>query len=273
MSKLQILLVVVAIGSVFLIYQLPKGIIKKESKIEVAEKPITQEASIPSKVHASKVTEKDKVNLTLLTKEYQAFLNTEKKIIFADSLANSYRRLHQYDSAAKYAGEIVRFDSSLKKLERAGDAYSEAYTMASDDQKPYFNEQSQAFYKRIIEKAPGNLEVKSKLALTYIGSETPMQGVLMLREVIKADPKNETALYNLGILSLQSGQYGKAIGRFKELIDINPSNANAHFYLGVSFMNAGDKKKARIAFEAARALENDPAFQATVTTYLKELEH
>src|SRR5690606_5681900 len=113
--------------------------------------------------------------------------------------------------------------------------------------------------------------VKSKLALTYIGSENPMQGINMLREVLKTDPKNETAIFNLGILSLQSGQYKKAIDRFKDLIKINPMNANAHFYLGMSFLNTGEKQNARVAFKAAQALESDPAFQATVDTYLKEV--
>ena len=272
MSKLQIGITALAIGFVFLLFLLPKGIIKKEKELPMANKEIKQETVIPADAHKAKLGESDEKMINELTKEFATVLNTEKKIKFADSLAIIYRKFHQYDSAAKYTEEVAKLNPTSLAFEKAGDAYNMAYTVASEERKPILNEKSRSFYKSVLEKSPGNLEVKSKLALTFIGTENPMEGILMLREILKTDPKNETALYNLGILSMQSGQYQKAIDRFKELIDINPNNANAHFYLGMSFMNAGEKKKARIAFEAARALENDPAFQATVETYLKDLE-
>jgi tetratricopeptide (TPR) repeat protein len=272
MSKLQIGIAALAALLVFLLFLLPKGIIKKEKEISEKSRPMQQEAVVPAEVHKAKASISDEKKIKELTKEFFAVSNTEKKIKFADSLAVIYRKFHQYDSAARYTEEVARLNPTTLSYEKAGDAYNMAYTVASEDQKPVLNEKSRSFYKLVLGKSPGNLEVKSKLALTFIGTENPMEGILMLREILKTDPENETAIYNLGILSMQSGQYQKAIDRFKQLIDINPVNANAHFYLGMSFMNAGEKKKAKIAFEAARALENDPAFQATVETYLKELE-
>ena len=44
-----------------------------------------------------------------------------------------------------------------------------------------------------------------------------MQGIMMLREVLEEDPKNELALFNMGMLSIQSGQYDKAVERLVEL--------------------------------------------------------
>lgn len=272
MSRLQIIIVALAASFIFLIFLLPKGIIKKEKEMAQKTTPVQQESIMQTDVHETKANSSDKKMLSELTKEFFTVSNKEKKIKFADSLAVTYRKFHVYDSAAKYYGEVAMLNPSPKTFEVAGDAYNMAYTAASEKEKPLLNEKSRSFYKLVLKQSPQNLEVKSKLALTFIGTENPMEGIAMLRDILKTDPQNESAIYNLGILSMQSGQYQKAIERFKTLIDINPANANAHFYLGMCFMNSGEKKKAKIAFEAARALENDPAFQATVETYLKELE-
>jgi Flp pilus assembly protein TadD len=99
-----------------------------------------------------------------------------------------------------------------------------------------------------------------------------MQGIKILRDVLQTDPKNESALYNLGILSIQSGQYDKAVKRFEELLAINPKHSTGQFYLGVALANAGDKDKALEAFKKARELDNDPEFRSTVDSYIKDLQ-
>ena len=50
------------------------------------------------------------------------------------------------------------------------------------------------------------------------------QGVFKLREIEQEDSTNERALYHLGKLSMQSGQFEKAEVRFKKLILLHPSN-------------------------------------------------
>jgi len=155
---------------------------------------------------------------------------------------------------------------------KTADVYVEAYNFASDENKPALNEKARGYYNKILDKDPGNLEVKSKLALTYVGGENPMQGIKILKEVLQTDPKNESALYNLGILSIQSGQYDKAVKRFEELLNVNPKHSTGTFYLGVAWSNLGDKTKALEAFKKARELDSDPEFRSTVDGYIKELQ-
>jgi cytochrome c-type biogenesis protein CcmH/NrfG len=95
---------------------------------------------------------------------------------------------------------------------------------------------------------------------------------LMLREVIAQDPKNELALFNLGMLSVQSGQYDKAIERLEELEKINPENIQGQLLLGVAYMNKGDKAKAKQQFEKVKKLDKDPSVQATADSYLNDLK-
>jgi Flp pilus assembly protein TadD len=96
--------------------------------------------------------------------------------------------------------------------------------------------------------------------------------VVILREIIKADPKNKEALYSLGLMSIQSNQLDKAVGRFEEILKYYPDDAGAHFYLGICYQNLEQKQKARDYFLKAKALNKDAAFQASVDEYLKELK-
>ena len=98
-----------------------------------------------------------------------------------------------------------------------------------------------------------------------------MQGIIMLRQILEEDPGNEMAMYNLGTLSVQSGQYDRAVEYFKQLVSINPQNMQAQFYLGLSYYELGEKGKARKQFELVKGIEDDPAVIATVEGYLKEL--
>jgi outer membrane protein len=115
--------------------------------------------------------------------------------------------------------------------------------------------------------------VKTKMALTYFGTgEPPMQGVAILREVLAQDPKFKPALFNMGMLSVQSGQYGKAIEWLNQLLEVSPDDVQARLLLGVAYMNKGDKQQAREQFELAKKLDSDPAVQQQADAYLKDLQ-
>ena len=65
--------------------------------------------------------------------------------------------------------------------------------------------------RKVLNKNPDNLDAKTNLGMAYMATENPVKGVTLFREVLAADPRNEKALYNLGMLSIQSGQYDKAV--------------------------------------------------------------
>jgi len=108
--------------------------------------------------------------------------------------------------------------------------------------------------------------------MTYLSSGSPMQGIGMLREVLAADPKNELALFNMGMLSIQSGQHARAVERFEELLKVNPNHVQGQLLLGVALMNTGEKERARAQFEKVKQMDKDPAVQATADSYLKDLK-
>lgn len=277
MQKKQIIVALIAVVGIGLVFSLPKFLVHNE-KDEVAgtETPVTKSDSLSeigkmmAEKHTHKASDADQKRIQDLTKNYYSISNNEKKRIFADSILVFYTKFHQYDSVAKYSGEIAVLQPTEKNLVSAGDAFMQASDLVSVNEKSAYMDKSRGFYKKALEVNAADLDTKSKLAMTYVTTSNPMEGITLLRDVIKEDPTNQTALFNLGYLSMQSGQYAKAAERFKTLIEVNPAHASGTFYLGLSYQELGNKKKAKQYFEKAKGLDKDPEFQAIVDSYLKE---
>ena len=93
----------------------------------------------------------------------------------------------------------------------------------------------------------------------------------MIREVLKKEPENTFAIMSLGKLSIQSGQYDKAIERFKQLLEIQKDNVEAKFLLAVSFGETGKKEDALKLLEEIKKTSKDPAVLMQTETYWKQL--
>ena len=108
----------------------------------------------------------------------------------------------------------------------------------------------------VIENKNSKEEVQKaisvELALSLIEGANPMEGVFMLRDIVENNPKDTEALYYLGVLSNQTGQYINAAERFNQLIAIDSSDKRAYLQLGISNHNLGDKEKADSLFNIIR---------------------
>jgi tetratricopeptide (TPR) repeat protein len=86
--------------------------------------------------------------------------------------------------------------------------------------------------------------VEEAVALINEGKESPMTGITMLKEVLEKDPNHSGALYNLGMMSFQTGQYDKAVERFDVLLSNRPDWEEVKFARGRSLLFTGDTAKA-----------------------------
>jgi tetratricopeptide (TPR) repeat protein len=203
-----------------------------------------------------------------LQKRYAAAQPATRKLV-AEQLITFFRSVSRFDSAAYYAGEVARIEPTGQTYLRAGDQYFEAYGFAIAEQKAaYLGEQTRAYYQKALTENPDLLAAKANMAMTYVNTPTPMQGIKLLREVLDQDPTNELALFNLGMLSMRSGQYSKAIDRFRQILVNDPANRKALFYLGVSLVETNQKAEAKKVLADVKANEKDPQVQAAI----KELE-
>ncbi|WP_331969069.1 tetratricopeptide repeat protein [Ohtaekwangia sp.] len=248
---------------------LPKSVVENDNPLTAT--PVDS-VSKHVDVHAS-ASKEVVASISHLRVQIETSSDKEKNAIFADSLANLYLIAGKFDSAAWFAEEASKFFNTKESWIKAGDNYYQAFTFATDQAKQtMLADKAQVIYKKVLDESPKDLNVKTKLAMTYISSPNPMQGIMLLREVLADDPKNELALFNMGMLSVQSGQYDKAVERLEELVKVNPNHTQGQLLLGIALMNTGDKKRAKEQFEKVKQLDKDPSVQATVDSYLKDLK-
>ena len=270
MLKTRLFIIAICAVSIWLLFQLPKVVIENEGTLTGATVRDSIAANLPEHVQAP--TEVRRA-INELKKELVESSGEEKNAIFADSLASLYKAANQFDSAGWFAEKAAAHFNNTESWMKAGDNYYQAYTLALDqDKQRALGGKAQELYGKVLDKEPDHLEAKTKMAMTYLTSSNPMQGIMMLREVLVKDPKNELALFNMGMLSIQSGQYDRAIERLEELIEINPGHIQGRLLLGLALMNSGEKERARTQFEKVKQMDKDPAVQATVDSYLKDLK-
>lgn len=225
-----------------------------------------------SAIHEKPLSADGRKRLETLRTAFVAAGSAQKEVA-GEKLIAAYRDLTRYDSAAHYAELLAVAQPSERNMLRAGDAYFEAYTFAVDEQKTAkLGEKTRDFYQKVLAGNPNLLGAKANMAMTYVNTQTPMRGIMLLREVLQQEPTNELALFNLGLLSMRSNQYGRAIERFRQILVNNPTSRKAQFYLGVSLAEAGQKDEARRVLEQVKMQEKDPQILAAVREYENRLK-
>lgn len=267
MLRTRIILIVACAITIWLIFQLPKSVVENEAELKDTN-PSTKVDSIHSMVDPLLQTQINTLRVRL-SKE----ANNRNSAIFADSLASLYIKAARYDSAAWYTEQANVFFETTESYIKTGEAYFQAFSFALDNVKrSEMAEKTRTYFQKVLDENPHNLDVKTKMALTYIGTSTPMQGITLLREVLAENPKFQPALFNMGMLSVQSGQYTRAINWLNQLLEVDPDDIQGLLLLGVAYAENGDKDKAREQFEKVKRLDSDPAVQQQADAYLKDLK-
>ncbi|MDA9262190.1 hypothetical protein N9P55_00305 [bacterium] len=99
-------------------------------------------------------------------------------------------------------------------------------------------------------------EVDIKKASQMIQNGKPMEGVMLLREILEKDENNIYAIWELGKLSMQSQQYEKAIGRFEKFISLTDGEdkVSGLIYLSDAYFFNNERQKSLDNLIEAKAL-------------------
>jgi tetratricopeptide (TPR) repeat protein len=159
-----------------------------------------------------------------------------------DSIAKMWDRQNQPQISSHYYEQIASQNQTEKSWISAAYRYYDASHLTDDSlTRQYFVDKAIGAYQNVLKINPDNLDAKTDLGLCYAEGPQPMQGIMLLREVVEKNPRHEMAQYNLGILSVKSAQYDKAIGRFEKVLEINPDNNEARFLLARTYVSLGKK--------------------------------
>jgi len=183
-------------------------------------------------------------------------LETSPEVRSGDTSA--LRTMGQFwDTVGVPAAAAIWFSRKAEKVSsenahlEAAYRFFDAFRLAPDSGlKAEFVQRAIGHYSKVLEFNPGNLNAKTDLGACYAeGTAEPMKGIMMLREVVTENPRHEMAQYNLGMLSVKSGQLDKAIERFKTVLEINPGRTEVHYYLGNIWLQKGDTATAVVEYE------------------------
>lgn len=111
-------------------------------------------------------------------------------------------------------------------------------------------------------------------AIALVQGQEPMRGIMMLREIVQEDPTNAEAHWHLGLFSVQSGQWDKALDRFKKVKELDEKGfPDVWFYLGRTYATLDSTDQAIACFTKYKTLTQDTAILNGVDRFLIELKN
>lgn len=111
--------------------------------------------------------------------------------------------------------------------------------------------------------------VEAALRKLESGEAPPMEAILEIRNVAEEYPDNIRANFTLGILSMRSAQYAKAVERFEKILSLDASDGHTWRMLAEAQMMTGDTATARQSLQEALERVDDKTGQV----FKKELPH
>ena len=103
--------------------------------------------------------------------------------------------------------------------------------------------------KRTSKKVQSTLTEQIQQALSNIQNgespEAQMKGILQMRSLADKNPENADLQWNMGLFSMQSGQYEKAVTRFEKVIRLDSQRLNAYMQMALSYAALQDTSGAR----------------------------
>ncbi|MDB5131862.1 MAG: hypothetical protein JWR02_1611 [Mucilaginibacter sp.] len=291
MYKKQIVVVVIVVAIMGYLYSLPvKGLIKAKETQGHANAPAATRRPVAT-VSVDMVSQGAKMvigsALSASINDLEGQLKNAKgdaaRLDLQKKLAKQWDDVNQPAPAAFYYQAVARSGNSFADWLNAGNHFNDAFKLTQDTlAQPAFVANAIECFKNATKLQPQSLEAKTGLGVAYVNQTSlgitdadggsPMQGIMLLLDVVKQDPGNHNANLSLGMFAMKSGQYEKAVQRFKTIIAQKPE-VEPYFYLAESYKQLGLKKEAIAAYQKCKEMMPDPAFDQRIDEYIKELKN
>jgi tetratricopeptide (TPR) repeat protein len=290
MHKKQIVVIVIVVTIMGFLFFMPvKGLIKSKeagghANTAAKSRPIAH-ADVTTVSVAAKVLIGPALSEQINDQEGQLkkAMDEGDRLKLQKKLAKLWDDVNQPGPAAFYYQAIAQKENKFDEWVNAGSRFNDAYKTTQDTAvQPSLVINAITSYKNAVKLDPANLDAKTGLGIAYVNQTSsgitdpdggsPMQGIMMLLDVVKQDPKNRKANLSLGLFAMKSGQYEKAVQRFKTII-AQKAEVEPYFYLAESYKQLGQKKEAIDAYQKCKEMMPDPVFNQKIDEYIKELKN
>ncbi len=233
-------------------------------------------ASIDSVVVNSKAGLPKAANdsIKIIENELAAIRDSSRMAVVFTKLGGIWERNKKILVATYYNSKAAKLENSGKKLTFAGQIFLQ---LMQEEHSPSVQVWEAAEAVSCLEQSlridSTNEDTKLALASAYIeGTGEPMRGVMILRGITAKNPDDIPANMLLGRMSIQSGQYDKAVKRFETIIKLQPDNSEAIYFLAQSYEGLGNKAKAIELLKKCKELVNKPEFSREIDQHINTLK-
>jgi len=216
--------------------------------------------------------------LRRLDEELQASHEPAEQKKLLQNLVSAAHNLQRLDYAALYQEKLYILDSTSVSAAAVGSLFAQAADALSEqkDSALYnsFNGKAIVYYEKNAQLNPDNQDIQVELGTRYVKSGDPaiiMNGIRKIREVATKNPSHFQANLQLGIFSIQTGQFEKAEARLRQAIAAHPQSAEAYYYLGKALFIENKKNEARTALKKAASLTQDEKLLEAIQHDLAQL--
>lgn len=191
----------------------------------------------------------------------------------ADEIIRIYDSCGAFIKASLYMEKMGSRLNSPSYWNEAGERYYNYASAAKPEYKNALLSESKKCFNSALLLDSNNADaiVGSGKCIVEEG-QNPMQGIGMIEKVIQKDSDNEKAQLALGIFSIKSAQYTKAIYRLNKVLQINPSFNEAYIYLAEVYESMGDKKVAVEKLKKYCSTIKDTVILNSIHQYIHKLE-
>lgn len=277
---------IILIGSIvllvaFLFTRDIKGLVKP--KAQTAAAPASEQKgpmeTVVINLNEVSTTGKNMLNSSLsaeITSLENAFKSAseDKKVPSAKLLAQKWDDVEQAVPSALYLEIVAGKEPSLNNWLITGERFMKAFDNTRDSLlQPALLQKANTAYKNAVAADSTSADAKTGLGITIVnGMGMPMEGIALLMDVVKKDPKNLKANMSLGTFAIKSGQFDKAITRFNSIVAIKPS-PEAYFYLGTAYENLGKNAEAIDAYLNSKKLAANATLSKFIDDKVKALQN
>jgi tetratricopeptide (TPR) repeat protein len=173
--------------------------------------------------------------------------------------------MKQYAYAGVLAEKLAVLQNSDRRYFQSARYFlMETYSHQKPETEFMFVKKAKGNLEKCVAINPRNYAAKIDLAICtknvydMLPPENPMdmmKPAQLLLEVNRAQPNNTDALYYLGKLSVETGQYEKAIERFKKLVSLQPQNKENYAELSEIYRMMGNEKESKLWADKAQGIK------------------
>jgi tetratricopeptide (TPR) repeat protein len=183
-------------------------------------------------------------------------------------------KLKRPDLASYFVEKIAVKKQQSSAFLKAGDRYYFSVRFIKDNNEiPVLYQSAMRCYQTALDKDAKNIDAKIQLAACYVeGTQDPMKGIALLREVEKTDSNNVKLQLNFAFFSVKSQQWDRAIRRFEKVLQIDPLYIEAYLHLADAYEQQGDKNKTIEMLQKYASLTDDAMAKQEVLKYIDQLK-